>query len=89
MLSRPRPGSGETKISPKALVEPALGHVVVQRGVSTVCRSGLMWDSRGVVAGVVGRSRAWVRQSFLQGVAEFHPKGETMLYRTYVSSRVV
>lgn len=32
----PRPCSGETKVPPKALVEPASGHIIVQGGVSTV-----------------------------------------------------
>jgi hypothetical protein len=36
MLCRPRPGSGETKVPPKALVKPASGHAVIQGGVSTV-----------------------------------------------------
>jgi hypothetical protein len=36
MLSRSRPGSGETEVPPEALVEPASGHAIVQGGVNTV-----------------------------------------------------
>jgi hypothetical protein len=36
MLSGPRPGSGKTEVPPEALVEPTLGHAVVQRGVNIV-----------------------------------------------------
>ena len=36
MLSRPRPGSGETEVPLEALVDPASGHAVVQGGVSVV-----------------------------------------------------
>jgi hypothetical protein len=56
MLSRLRPGLGETKISHEALVEPTSGHEVIHGGVSIVCRSGLLRDSRGAVAGAFGRS---------------------------------
>jgi hypothetical protein len=38
MLTRPRPGSDETEVPPKALVEPVPGHAVVQGMVSTVVR---------------------------------------------------
>jgi hypothetical protein len=43
MLSRPRPGSGETEVPHDALVEPASGHAVVQGGVSTVVGVASYW----------------------------------------------
>jgi hypothetical protein len=79
MLSWPRPGSGETEISPEALVEPPSGHAVVEGGVSTVCRSGLLRDSRGVVAEVVGQSRARTRRSFLQGQSRLRARHSFLL----------
>jgi hypothetical protein len=60
MLSRPRSGSGETEVPLEALVEPSLGHAVLQGEVSTV-------DSRGVITGAVVQSRARARRSFLRG----------------------
>jgi hypothetical protein len=36
MLSRPRPGSGETEVPPEALAEPASGRADVQGGVNIV-----------------------------------------------------
>jgi hypothetical protein len=38
MLSRPRLGTGEIEVPPEALVEPSLGHAVVQGGVNIVFR---------------------------------------------------
>jgi hypothetical protein len=94
MLSRPRPGSGETEVPPEALVEPISGHTVVRGGGNIIVGVALCgirgeWLLGGWPNPSSGETEFSPRLRATSVEAEFPLEGETMLCRTHITSGVV
>jgi hypothetical protein len=94
MLSRPRPGSGETEVPPEALVELASGRTIIWEEVAQLSE----WPPPGFTGSCCrgdwpkpssGEAEFSLRLRSTSGEAEFPLEGETMLCRTHVPSGVV